>query len=85
MWPNVSIGQIPRLFHLTIDHLYRQSGGTEDVSCAVGLCEATEGRRVGDILVVEVLNEVLALSARCFQLIVQLRNQIFNISHYCGA
>lgn len=46
MWPDVSVGQIPRLFHLTVDHLYCQSGGAEDVRCAVGLREATEGRRV---------------------------------------
>ncbi len=85
MGPDVSIGQIPRLFHVTIDHLYCQSGRTEDVCGAVGLCEATEGWRVRDFIIKEILHQLLALFARCFQLIIQLRNQILDVPHQCGA
>ena len=84
MWPNVPVGHIPCLFHPTVDHLDSQRGRTEDVCFAVGLCESTERRRVRDLIIVEVLHELPAPSAGCFQLIMQVRNQIFNISHYCG-
>lgn len=85
MWPHVSIGQVPRLFHSTINHLYCQRGWTKHVCCAVGLCESTEGRRVWDFIIIEVLHELLSLLVRFFQLVLQVRNQIFNIFHYCRA
>lgn len=43
VWPDVSIGRVPFHLRLTLHHLHRQSGWTEDVHRTVGLCEATEG------------------------------------------
>lgn len=45
----------------------------------------TEGRCVRDVIVKEVLNELLAASARCPQLAFQLRDKLFYVLHHRGA
>lgn len=85
MWPNISIGHVPRLFHFSVDHFYRQSRWTDNVCCAVGLCEATEWWRVWDVFIKQVIHQLLASSTRSFQLIIQIRHQLLHIFHQCGA
>lgn len=85
MWPNVPIGRVSRPFCSTFYQLDCQRRRGEDLWLAVGLRELTEGRRVRDVIVKEVLDELLAASARCPQLAFQLRDELFHILHHRGA
>ena len=81
MWPNITIEHICRLFDLTLNQFHSQSWWSEGVFCAVWLCEAAEGWWVWDVILKEVVHKFFLLSPGHFQ----LRNQLFDILHYCGA
>lgn len=85
VWPNVPIGRVSRPFCFTFHQLDCQCRRGADLWPAVGLRELTEGRRVWDVIIKEVLNELLAASARCPQLAFQLRDELFRILHHRGA
>lgn len=85
MCPNVSIGHVSRPHSFTFHQLYHQRWRSEAFRFAVGLRELTEGWRVRDVVVKQVLDESLAASARSSQFVVKIRNELFHVLHHSRA